>query len=127
MAGRILVVDDDPDIRQMLQAIFSSEGWTVDEAADGPEALERYELTRPDVIILDQMMPGQTGVDVAEILRKDGCKVPIVLFSAYLSTPVRTDCEQMDVWPISKVDLNALVRVVRGFMQEAAGTSSSPN
>ena len=118
MTGQIIITDDDHDIRLMLRQIFESEGWKVLEAADGPESLDTCQREGCDLLVLDQMMPGQTGLEVAKELRGKGFNRPIVLFSAYLTGEVRQEAEDLDIWPVSKVDLNGLIKVVRGLMRE---------
>lgn len=118
MPGQIIITDDNEDIRDMLRHIFESEGWTVLEAADGPESLDTCQREGCDLLVLDQMMPGQTGLEVAKELREKGFKSPIVLFSAYLTSSVRREAEELDIWPVSKVDLKGLLQVVRSLMRE---------
>lgn len=83
-AARILVVDDDEGVHQMLEQQLSDQGYLVDSATSGQEALERAARARPDLIILDLMMPGMTGFEVAERLRTQAstARIPIVVFTA---------------------------------------------
>ena len=78
---RILVVDDDPEIRSLLKRGLAYEGYTVDLAEDGQQALERALQTTPDLVILDVMMPGLDGLEIAKRLRAGG-DVPILLLTA---------------------------------------------
>jgi two-component system response regulator MprA len=78
---RILVVDDDPEIRSFLKRGLAYEGYTVDLAEDGQQALEKALQTAPDLVILDVMMPGLNGLEVAKRLRAGG-EVPILLLTA---------------------------------------------
>jgi two-component system response regulator MprA len=78
---RILVVDDDPEIRSLLKRGLAYEGYTVDLAEDGQQALEKALQTTPDLVILDVMMPGLDGLEVAKRLRAGG-DVPILLLTA---------------------------------------------
>ena len=78
---RILVVDDDISIRTMLRRLLTTEGYEVDEAADGPTALRKVAADEPDLLLLDIMMPGQDGLDVLEGLRRTS-DVPVILLSA---------------------------------------------
>jgi DNA-binding response OmpR family regulator len=82
--ARILVADDDPIILRLLQVNLDLEGFTVDTAARGEDALTRAKESPPDVILLDVMMPGLTGWDVARQLREDSrtAGIPIVFLSA---------------------------------------------
>lgn len=80
---RILVVDDDPHIRQMLAYALADEGYQVDEAADGRAALEMVSRRRPDVILLDMKMPGMDGWEFARLHReRHGHQIPIVVLTA---------------------------------------------
>jgi DNA-binding response OmpR family regulator len=78
---RILVVDDDPDVRTLLRRMLSIEGYAVAEAADGPSALAQVGAFTPDLLLLDIMMPGQDGLDVLEELRRTSL-VPVILLTA---------------------------------------------
>jgi DNA-binding response OmpR family regulator len=80
-ARRILVVDDDEPTRTMLCRFLTTEGYEVDEAADGPAALERVATEAPDLVLLDVMMPGQDGLDVLKGLRRTS-EVPVILLTA---------------------------------------------
>ncbi len=82
--ARILVADDDPIILRLLQVNLDLEGFAVDTAARGEDALKRAKDFPPDVILLDVMMPGLTGWDVARQLKEDSrtAGIPIVFLSA---------------------------------------------
>jgi CheY-like chemotaxis protein len=83
--GRVLVVDDDDNIRRLICINLELAGFEVDTARDGLEALERVALRRPDVVTIDQKMPGLDGVGVVETLRADPAArfLPIVMVSAH--------------------------------------------
>ncbi len=78
---RILVVDDDPEIVSFVKRGLAYEGYTVDTAADGTEALARARDREPDLVVLDIMMPGIDGIEVAKRLRQGG-DVPILMLTA---------------------------------------------
>ena len=81
---RVLIVEDDDPTREMMRAILSREGWNVDEAVNGRDGLERVRASRPDLILLDLMMPEMDGFTFAETLRQDPDfkTVPIVVLTA---------------------------------------------
>jgi two-component system response regulator MprA len=78
----VLVVDDDPPIRRMLERTFVAEGYQVETAADGGSALAEVERSVPDLLVLDVAMPGIDGVAVCRRLRRAGLAVPILLLTA---------------------------------------------
>lgn len=80
----VLVVDDEPAVRSLLRDVLEIEGHVVREAEDGPSALEDLHAVRPDLVILDIMMPGMTGIEVLTAVRADPVvgDVPVLLLSA---------------------------------------------
>lgn len=78
----ILVVDDDAPIRRMLDRTLSAEGYAVESAADGGEALAAVERSAPDLIVLDVGLPGMDGFAVSKRLRAKGLAVPVLLLTA---------------------------------------------
>jgi CheY-like chemotaxis protein len=86
--AQILIVDDDEDIRHVLRLLFEHEGFSVvGEASDGLEAVSHARTLKPDVVVIDQMMPHLTGEKAAPVLRSICPGVKIVAFSAYLEEP----------------------------------------
>ena len=71
MASRILIVDDEEDIREILQFNLRKEGYVVEVAKSGKEALKIADEFLPDLIVLDLMMPEMDGVEVCKILRQN--------------------------------------------------------
>jgi signal transduction histidine kinase/CheY-like chemotaxis protein len=104
---RILVVDDDPNIRELLTQEFTESGYEVVTASDGREAIAEARSHRPDLIVLDVMMPEMNGFDVAAVLKNDPqtLDIPILILSIiedkergfrlgvdrYLTKPIDTD------------------------------------
>ena len=78
----MLVVDDDPDIRELLFTALEDEGFEVVPAGNGQEALAAMKTFRPDVIVLDLMMPVMDGWQFAKELRNRDEEIPLVLLSA---------------------------------------------
>jgi two-component system, OmpR family, KDP operon response regulator KdpE len=79
-AGRILVVDDDPQIRRVLKVTLSGQGFEVDDAKNGEEALERLRTERVDLVLLDVNMPGMSGLDVCREMRTSS-EVAIIMLT----------------------------------------------
>jgi two-component system KDP operon response regulator KdpE len=77
---RILIVDDEPQIRRMLKASLQSSGYEVFVAADGTEALQQFEAEHPDLIITDLAMPGMNGLELTQAVRELAA-TPIIVLS----------------------------------------------
>jgi DNA-binding response OmpR family regulator len=82
--GRVLVVDDEPMVRDTLGQFLAEEGYVVDTAIDGNDALDRVRAARPDAILLDLMMPGMNGRQFLQALRDDPSyqQVPVLIMTA---------------------------------------------
>ncbi|MBU0671725.1 MAG: response regulator [Candidatus Margulisbacteria bacterium] len=81
---KILVVDDEPDVASMLTLLLTSQGYAVISAGDGQEALEKARTGRPDLILLDIMLPKMDGYKVARMLKFDEKfrHIPIIMLTA---------------------------------------------
>jgi two-component system alkaline phosphatase synthesis response regulator PhoP len=82
MRRRLLLVEDDPTLRQALSFNLTREGYEVAAAADGEAALEAARSDRLDLILLDVMLPGMSGVEVLRVLRREGVTTPVIILSA---------------------------------------------
>jgi two-component system OmpR family response regulator len=79
---KVLVVEDDRAIREMIVAALAEAGYAVAAARNGAEGLERCRLFGPDVVVLDLMMPEVDGVEFLKRRPAEGCEVPVVVMSA---------------------------------------------
>ncbi len=82
MRRRLLLVEDDRTLRQGLSFSLSREGYEVATASDGESALEAARSGRLDLILLDVMLPGMSGVEVLRVLRREGVSTPVIILSA---------------------------------------------
>jgi DNA-binding response OmpR family regulator len=82
--ARVLLVEDEADIRELIRYSLAQAGLEVEEASDGAEALEKLRAFVPDLIVLDLMLPGMPGLEVCRRLRSraDTAKLPIMVVSA---------------------------------------------
>lgn len=90
----VLVVDDEPDIRTLLAELLRAEGYQVETATDGVNALERIHCPdqRTDLVISDIMMPRLDGISLAHVLADEVPSVPVILLSAVMDQPPSTGC-----------------------------------
>jgi CheY-like chemotaxis protein len=119
---KVLVVDDNPDERQIYSALLRYKGFDVLEAADGFEAIKVAKAERPDVVLVDYMMPQITGLGVAVTLRNtpETKSIPIICMTAYdlsVKTALAAGCQAL--WekpiPVGKLvlGLDQAIRPVR--------------
>jgi len=82
---KILVVDDEPDVRNFLTACIEDAGFQVDSAVDGQDALEKIEKELPDLMTLDMVMPRKSGIELIRTLRKNDqwAGLPIIVITAH--------------------------------------------
>jgi CheY-like chemotaxis protein len=85
-ASRVLVVDDDPDVRGFVVASLEDLGYEVAEACDGEAALVEFRREVPDLVVLDYLMPGMSGAEVARVIRGERPDQPILFVSGYSET-----------------------------------------
>ena len=84
MSKTILIADDEPSIRQLVAFTLRRRGYTIVEAEDGATALELIRGERPDLVVLDVMMPGMSGIAVVKEMMGDAttAEIPVILLSA---------------------------------------------
>ena len=104
---RVLIVDDEDDMRALMEAMIevADQGLSVaGTAADGDEALRRWRHDRPDVILLDQRMPGLSGLETAEIILRESPDQAVVLFTAFPDPSVQQTASDLGVRACVKKD-----------------------
>jgi len=115
-ARRILVVDDDPMVASTVQRVLRPEGYDVEVALGGAQALEQARAHPPDLVVLDLMMPGIDGLEVCRQLRTGG-NLPILMLTARSGTADRvrgldTGADDYLVKPFAYAELLARVRAL---------------
>lgn len=96
-----MIVDDEPDMRLLLRVMIDNENRglrVVGEASSGDLALTMHRDLVVDVVVLDQRMPGLSGLETAKALLAERPDLPIVLYSAYLSDATADEARQLGVW-----------------------------
>src|ERR1700712_1168372 len=83
MAKTVLIVDDDPTQRRLIQAVLEREGFAVAQADSGDAALAKLSGGgQPDIVILDLVMPGMSGVETLKAMRAEGMSAPVIVLTA---------------------------------------------
>lgn len=112
-----MVVEDEPQVRAMLTRVLSYEGFSVDEAPDGATALATLRAGKPDLVLLDLLLPDMDGVDLCREMRADGERLPILMLTARDTVTDRIDgfeagADDYLVKPFSTAELVARVRAL---------------
>lgn len=116
MAKKVLVVDDEPDIANLAKIRLTNEGFDVATANSGKEALEKVAGDPPDVIVLDVMMPGMNGWEVASRLRGDPetKDIPILMLTALgMAEEDKPGFANINEYYTKPLELATLVKIVR--------------
>jgi CheY-like chemotaxis protein len=121
----VLVVDDDPAIREMLRVSLGLEGWTVEEACSGEEAIEEWHRLKPDVVLLDHKLPGMTGLECAAELRAESTETRIILVSAYLDADATNEARKLRLLPLPKTDRARLFELLSVLSDQVRGTTTA--
>ncbi|HHW50192.1 MAG TPA: response regulator transcription factor [Pseudoclavibacter sp.] len=116
MAESILVVEDSDAIRLPLVYLLQQEGYDVSQAADGPEALLRFGSSEPDLVLLDLMLPGLSGIEVCKAIRQKS-EIPIIMLTAKdtesdIIAGLEAGADDYMTKPYSSGELKARIRAV---------------
>ena len=131
MARTILVVEDEPTLRETLVDALESDGFRVVAAADGREALTQFREERPDLVLLDLMLPELSGIEVTRIIRAES-GVPIVMLTAKDSeldkvVGLELGADDYVTKPFSLRELTARIRALFRRSEAAVATGAAPH
>lgn len=132
-SNTILIVEDDPDIAALIDLHLSEEGFTVQKAASGDDALAVLNIRRFDLLVLDVMLPGQSGLEVCRALRAQADYTPIIILSSRSAESQRIlglelGADDYLTKPFSPLELvsrvRALLRRAGAYSRESSATAS---
>lgn len=119
--GQILLVEDEPHIAEAIRFILGRAGWGVEVEPDGGRALLRMRAVRPEVVVLDLMLPGRTGLEILTDMRADPvlAPVPVLMLTARGQARDRIAAEQAGATaflakPFANADVLAAVEAIAG-------------
>lgn len=112
----VLVVEDDPSLRRLYEAEFEEEGYRVETASTGEEAVSRMEEAAPDAVVLDIRLPGMNGLDLLRLLLQKHPEVAVVLNSAYPGYKQDFASWSADGYVVKSSDTTELKAVVAGAL-----------
>jgi len=113
---KILVVDDEENIRELYRDELAEEGYRVEMAGNGLQALAKFESFRPDLVTLDVMMPGMDGIEVLRRIREKNPSVPVLLLTAFGEFKQDFSTWASDAYIVKSADVTELKRTVRKLL-----------
>ena len=125
MSKKILIVEDDGNIRELLRLYLEREGYEITEAANGEEGVELWRKINPDMILLDVMMPIMDGWQVCKIIRRES-KVPIIIMTAKGETFDKVNGLEMgaDDYIVKPLEMREVIARVRAIFRRLAPEDS---
>ncbi|MFT4150410.1 MAG: response regulator [Paracoccaceae bacterium] len=121
MAGKVLLVEDEPNIAEAIRFLLLRDGWEVEVTSDGALALDRVRAAGPDLVILDLMLPGRSGLEILAALRADPAtaQLPVMMLTAKGQGRDRDAAERAGVSrfmtkPFSNAEMREAVRDLAG-------------
>ena len=117
MSKKILIVEDDGNIRELLRLYLEREGYEITEASNGEEGVEQWRKVNPDMILLDVMMPIMDGWQVCKIIREES-KVPIIILTAKGETFDKVNGLEMgaDDYIVKPLELDRLKKMLMKWL-----------
>ena len=127
MAISVLVVEDDPHIRELLQLYLEKDGYAVTLASDGGEGLEKYRVLKPNLVLLDVMMPVMDGWAVCKAIRADG-NTPVIMLTAKSETDDKVTGLKAgaDDYVTKPFEMKELLARIEAVLRRAEARNESP-
>lgn len=120
MTKRVLVVDDEPDLVTIVSALLEAEGYEVEAASDGIEAIESAQATPPDLILMDVMMPEMNGYQACRLLKNNPLTrhIPVIMLTAkaYQSDRYQGMDSGADEYLTKPYEDDRVIALVRSFL-----------
>jgi two-component system response regulator RegX3 len=128
--GKLLIIEDEPDIAEMMKMLLKRDGFSAEIALGGEEGIKKIQRIRPDIILLDMLMPQVSGRDVLDFIKEKKVDIPVIIVTA-LSSPKGIRMELGKKYRIdgfvSKTYLaEDLVREVRSVLQVTKSIKRAP-
>lgn len=113
---RILLVDDEESIQLLYREEFEEDGYNVDSARSGTEALDKFRTNPPDLVLLDINMPGMNGIEVLRQMKEERPTMPIILNSAYQEYKQDFGSWASDAYVVKSANMDELKATVRKYL-----------
>lgn len=115
---KILIVDDEENIRELYRVELKDEGYEVELAENGQAALSKFETFRPDLVTLDVMMPGMNGIEVLRRIREKDPSIPVLLLTAFGEFRQDFNTWASDAYIVKSTDVSDLKQTIKRLMEK---------
>lgn len=124
MSANLLAVDDQMGVRRLLYEAFNEEGYRVELAAGGQEAIEQVKKQMPDLILMDMKMPGMNGLETLQEIRKINDSVLVIIMTAYGELEIVAEAMKLGIkeYVTKPFDINELRLLVKKVLHQGCGT-----
>lgn len=133
MPEKILVVDDESDVRNLTKMMLEGAGYEVAQASSGDEALAMVASGAPDLVLLDVVMPGKSGFEVCKALKSNEAtkKIPVIIFTVLgrevdFRLSMDSGADEFLSKPMKPEDMSNLVKEIRAQLSKARGQMAQP-
>ena len=118
---KVLIIDDDPDIRTVMDILLKKKGYVVDTASRKEEAFEKIEQFKPSVILLDVMLSGADGREICRDIKdnEQTKNIPVIMFSAHPGAADKIDTYGADDFISKPFNADVVLERVRKYLQQA--------
>jgi DNA-binding response OmpR family regulator len=127
---RILVIEDEPDVTRIMKMLLEKDGFSAETALGGAEGIKKIKSVKPDVILLDLLMPVVSGKDVLEYIKENKVNIPVIVVTALTSVKgVREELQQkyrVDGFVSKTYLVSDLAREVRSVLETANSVKRAP-
>ncbi len=126
MKANLLVVDDQMGVRRLLYEAFKEEGYEVEVAASGHEALEKVKIAMPDLILMDMKMPGMNGLETLHEIKKINDSAVVIMMTAYGELEIVAEAMKVGIkeYVTKPFDINELRETVKKLVMAQKGDSN---
>lgn len=120
---KILVVEDDKDMSRIISSILKEEGYKIDRAYDGEQAIKKIKAKDYNLMILDYKLPDINGINVLKEVRRTKPSLKVIMISAYGSPSIKSTAKKFGVYRFldKPFDLNRLVKAVKDVLAKKLG------
>lgn len=117
----ILIIDDQPGVRKLLEEVLSMEGYSINLASNGTQAMELISSTRPDLVLMDVKMPGINGLELLKVLKEKATQINVIMMTACIEQEIIEEAKKYGVehYINKPFDLEEVCSILKQVLNES--------